>query len=76
STARETLMRRSTLAVGALLLALAATLPAPAQANWQIIRWADGAQEVWVVRENRDVTFYTHTGVINKSRIVPKFRLR
>jgi hypothetical protein len=40
-------MRRFTLAGGAILLALAATLSAPAQAGWQIVRWADGDCKIW-----------------------------
>lgn len=42
-------MKRSTLAGGAILLALAATLSvsAPAQAGWQIIRWANGDCKIW-----------------------------
>ena len=36
---------------------------------------AKGALEVWVVKSNKEVTFYTHTGKIPKSKIVPKIKL-
>ena len=36
---------------------------------------AKGALEVWVVSSNKDVTVYTHTGKIPKSKLVPKIKL-
>jgi len=34
-----------------------------------------GALEVWVVNQKREVTFYSHTGQLKKSKLVPKFKL-
>ena len=34
-----------------------------------------GAVEVWVVNENGHTSFYSHIGSIDKSKLVPKFRL-
>jgi len=34
-----------------------------------------GALEVWIVSEHSQVTFYTHTGKIKKSKIAPGFKL-
>jgi Uma2 family endonuclease len=36
---------------------------------------AKGALEVWVVNSNKEITVYTHTGKIPKSKIVPKIKL-
>ncbi len=36
---------------------------------------AKGALEVWVVSSNKEITVYTHTGKIPKSKIVPKIKL-
>jgi len=36
---------------------------------------AKGALEVWVVNSNKEITFYTHTGKIPKSKLVPKIKL-
>jgi Uma2 family endonuclease len=36
---------------------------------------AKGALEVWVVNDKRKASFYTHTGPIKKSRLIPKFEL-
>ena len=36
---------------------------------------AKGALEVWVVNQKREVTFYSHTGCLKKSKIVPRFKL-
>jgi len=35
---------------------------------------AKGALEVWSVNSKRKVTFYTHTGKLKKSRLVPKLK--
>ena len=35
---------------------------------------AKGAQEVWVVNSKKEITFYTHTGKLKKSRLVPKIK--
>jgi Uma2 family endonuclease len=35
---------------------------------------AKGALEVWVVSGKKDITFYTHTGKLKKSRLVPKLK--
>jgi hypothetical protein len=41
-------MKRLTLALGTLALVLAvAGPPAPAQADWLIVRWADGDCKIW-----------------------------
>jgi len=36
---------------------------------------AKGALEVWVVNQKREVTFYSHTGPLKKSKLVPRFKL-
>jgi len=36
---------------------------------------AKGAVEVWVVDSRKQITFYTHTGRIPKSKLVPKIKL-
>jgi Uma2 family endonuclease len=36
---------------------------------------AKGALEVWVVNQKRQATFYSHTGQIKESRLVPDFKL-
>ena len=36
---------------------------------------AKGALEVWDVNQKREVNFYTHTGQLKKSKLVPKFKL-
>ena len=36
---------------------------------------AKGALEIWVVNQKRETTFYSHTGQLKKSKIVPKFKL-
>lgn len=36
---------------------------------------AKGALEVWVVNQKREVTFYSHTGPMKKSKLIPKFKL-
>ncbi len=36
---------------------------------------AKGALEVWVVNNNKEVEFFTHTGQIKKSNLAPKFKL-
>ncbi len=36
---------------------------------------ARGALEVWVVREDKKITFYTHSGVIKKSKLIPNISL-
>ncbi|MEK7831824.1 MAG: Uma2 family endonuclease [Acidobacteriota bacterium] len=36
---------------------------------------AKGALEVWVVNSEKEVTFYTHAGQIEKSKLVPKIKL-
>jgi Uma2 family endonuclease len=36
---------------------------------------AKGALEVWVVNQKREVTYYSHTGQIKKSKLIPKFKL-
>lgn len=36
---------------------------------------AKGALEVWVVSSSKEVTVYTHTGKIPKSKLVPKIKL-
>lgn len=36
---------------------------------------AKGALEVWVVNSNEELTVFTHTGEIPKSKIVPKIKL-
>ncbi len=36
---------------------------------------AKGALEVWVVNQKREVTFYSHTGQIKKSKLIPNFKL-
>lgn len=36
---------------------------------------AKGALEVWVVDSKKQITFYTHTGKIPKSKLVPKIKL-
>ncbi len=36
---------------------------------------AKGALEVWVVNQKREVTFYSHTGQLKKSKLIPKFKL-
>lgn len=36
---------------------------------------AKGALEVWVVNQKRQATFYSHTGQIKDSRLVPDFKL-
>ena len=36
---------------------------------------AKGALEVWVVNQKREVTFYSHTGHLKKSKLIPKFKL-
>jgi hypothetical protein len=33
-----------------------------------------GALEVWIVSGKNEVTFYTHTGKLKKSRLVPKMK--
>jgi len=35
---------------------------------------AKGALEVWVVSNKKEITFYTHTGKLKKSRLVPKIK--
>jgi Uma2 family endonuclease len=34
-----------------------------------------GALEVWVVNSNKEITFYTYTGQIPKSKLIPKIKL-
>jgi len=36
---------------------------------------AKGALEVWVVNQRREVAFYSHTGQLKKSKLIPKFKL-
>ncbi|MGE0129956.1 MAG: Uma2 family endonuclease [Blastocatellales bacterium] len=36
---------------------------------------AKGAWEVWVVNQKREITFYSHTGLLKKSKLIPKFKL-
>jgi Uma2 family endonuclease len=36
---------------------------------------AKGALEVWVVNQKREVTIYSHSGQLKKSKLVPKFKL-
>ena len=36
---------------------------------------AKGALEVWVVSDKKEVTFYSHTGKLKKSKLVPKFKI-
>lgn len=36
---------------------------------------AKGALEVWVVNQKCHVTFYSHTGQLKKSKLVPNFKL-
>lgn len=36
---------------------------------------AKGALEVWVVNNNKEVEYFTHTGKIKKSNLAPKFKL-
>lgn len=36
---------------------------------------AKGALEVWVVSNKREISFYTHTGKIKKSKLVPKIKI-
>jgi hypothetical protein len=40
-------MKRLTLALGALALALTVTVPAAVQADWFLIRWNDGDCKIW-----------------------------
>ena len=40
-------MKRMTLALGALVLALTAAAPAPVNAGWLLIRWSDGWCQIW-----------------------------
>ncbi len=35
---------------------------------------AKGALEVWGVKSKKETTFYTHTGKLKKSRLVPKLK--
>lgn len=36
---------------------------------------AKGALEVWVVRDRNDIAFYSYTGQMKKSKLVPKLKL-
>ena len=36
---------------------------------------AKGAHEVWVVREDKTISFYTHIGEVEKSNLVPEIKL-
>jgi Uma2 family endonuclease len=36
---------------------------------------AKGALEVWIVSVNKEVTFYSYTGQMKKSKLVPKLKL-
>lgn len=36
---------------------------------------AKGALEVWVVNNEKEVTYYSHAGQIEKSKLVPKIKL-
>ncbi|MGH9850631.1 MAG: Uma2 family endonuclease [Blastocatellia bacterium] len=36
---------------------------------------AKGALEVWVVNNKREISFFTHTGQIKKSKLIPKIKL-
>ena len=36
---------------------------------------ARGALEVWVVNEQREITFFTHGGKLKKSKIIPNLKL-
>ncbi|MGH9800309.1 MAG: Uma2 family endonuclease [Blastocatellia bacterium] len=36
---------------------------------------AKGALEVWVVNSDKEVTYYTHSGQIKKSKLVPSIKL-
>lgn len=36
---------------------------------------AKGAQEVWVVNEKNEIRYFDPTGQINKSKIIPRFKL-
>ncbi len=36
---------------------------------------AKGALEVWVVSNKREISFYTHTGKIKNSKLVPKIKI-
>jgi len=36
---------------------------------------ARGAHEVWVVNENGQTRFFTHSGELKKSKLVPRFKL-
>lgn len=36
---------------------------------------AKGALEVWVVNDKKEITFFTHTGKIKKSKLIPNIKL-
>jgi Uma2 family endonuclease len=36
---------------------------------------ACGAQEVWVVNNKKEISFFAHTGKLKKSQLVPKIKL-
>lgn len=36
---------------------------------------AKGAMEVWVVNNKKEISFYSHTGKIKKSKLVPSIKL-
>ncbi|MCI0523736.1 MAG: Uma2 family endonuclease [Acidobacteria bacterium] len=36
---------------------------------------AKGALEVWIVNQKREVAFYSYTGRLKKSKLIPKFKL-
>ncbi len=36
---------------------------------------ARGAQEVWVVNQEKQIRFYSHSGEIKKSKLIPRFKL-
>jgi hypothetical protein len=36
---------------------------------------AKGALEVWVVSDRKEITFYSYTGQMKKSKLVPKLKL-
>lgn len=36
---------------------------------------ARGAQEVWVVNQNKQVRYYSYGGEIKKSKLIPRFKL-
>ena len=36
---------------------------------------AKGALEVWIVNVNKEIAFYSYTGQMKKSKLVPKLKL-